>query len=146
MEIACTPETLINTYKTAWYHNPEDHIYISTAMKTSTLLQILEWPWKPCPPPSALLLWASLYEVMLEIMCTPHPHELNIMTWNMKTTALFKQQTLQGMWASPYNICCQNYRYPSFYEHSIYEFSLQWSILICTYFSLNKLHFQHPHS
>jgi hypothetical protein len=35
------------------------------------------------------------------------------------------------------------YRYPSFYEHSIYEFSLQWSTLISTYFALNELHFHY---
>jgi hypothetical protein len=30
---------------------------------------------------------------------------------------------------------------PHFNEYLNYEFSLQWSMLICTYFSLNKLHF-----
>jgi hypothetical protein len=30
---------------------------------------------------------------------------------------------------------------PSFYEHPIYEFMIQSSMSICTYFSLNELHF-----
>jgi hypothetical protein len=33
------------------------------------------------------------------------------------------------------------YRYPSFYEHSIYKCSLQRSVLISTYFSFNEFHF-----
>jgi hypothetical protein len=31
------------------------------------------------------------------------------------------------------------FRYTPFYKRSIYEFSLQRSVLICTYFSLNEL-------
>jgi hypothetical protein len=33
--------------------------------------------------------------------------------------------------------------YQSFYKHSIYEYLLQQNMLICTYFSLNELHFHY---
>jgi hypothetical protein len=35
------------------------------------------------------------------------------------------------------------YIYPSFYEHLIYGFSLQRSVCMCTYFSLNEFQFRY---
>lgn len=48
-------------------------------------------------------------------------------------------ETSEALWRHYYP--CHMYRYPSLYEHSIYIFSLQWRMLICTCFSLNKFNF-----